>query len=114
MMMDARTACDVLAMEASTKVPEYISQHIAVERKEGQPFCGWYVQNRLAVAGIAVSQFASEAGISRNYLYRIFSGEKRLSDDLLMSFARRPEFSMGELLVARSVDMLNSEVADDL
>lgn len=109
-MNNARTACDLLAMEASTKVQQAITGAHTVERKPEQPFSAWYVHNKVAGMTGSMQQVADRLAISRAYLYKLFSGEKRLSDEMVLTMAGALDFTVAELLAARAVDLLEAEV----
>ena len=104
--MDFQTGCDLLALNAETVVRQHAA-NIEAERREGQPFSAWYLEHRVAAQGFNKQAAAEHLGMSRTFFYNLINGNKKLSDEMVHTFAGSMDFTVAELLVARSLDVMD-------
>jgi plasmid maintenance system antidote protein VapI len=109
--MDYKTACDLLALEASSKVL-IRAEGIEAEQAEDQSFGGWYLSDVINASSKNKQELADTLGVSRTFLYGLMSGKKKMSDNMVETLADVLPFTVAELLVVRAMDYM-IEVGED-
>jgi len=106
--MEVNEGCDLIAYAAETLVRDRWEECLVPDIKS-QDFLARYITARLKFLGTAIPDFAERVGVSRTFMYRIQSGEKDVSEDLLVRMAQQDEFCLHELMVARTLGKMGVE-----